>query len=103
MESKKFFVTAAICAALLGIGGTSSAAEISSDYSTLQVESQELAWGRPGPGRFQPPPQHHRRDNGPRDMRRTGGGYGGYGYDRGRYETRRETRVTVVRRSSVRI
>ena len=60
MKGKKFLVTAMACAALmLGFGGTTSAAEITNDISTLQVESQELSshWGS---HRHSPPPRHHR-------------------------------------------
>lgn len=106
MEGKKFLVAAITCAMLtLGIGGTSSAAEISSDFSTLQVENQELSWGRPGPRHQPPPPPRHRQEI-RRDTRNTGynnrnAGYNNRGgYTSGRHETRQ---VTVIRRSSVRI
>ena len=57
MNGKKFLVTAVTCAAfMLGLSGTTSAAEVSKDFSTLQVESQDFAgrWGNPG--RHYPPP-----------------------------------------------
>lgn len=99
MKGKKFLVAAITCATLiLGIGGTSSAAEISSDFSTLQVENQELAWGRPNHRHQPPPPPRHRQEI-RRDTRNTGYNNRG-GYTSGRYETRQ---VTVIRRSSVRI
>ena len=65
VNGKKFLVTAITCSALmLGFSGTSSASEITNDFSTLQVESQDLSrhWGTPV--RHYPPhhsyqPQHH--------------------------------------------
>ena len=103
MTGKRFLVATVFCAMLLGIGSISSAAEISSDFSTLQIESQELAWGNRGSGRFQPPPPppHPQRNNsGSRDMRRTGNNRGGYNYDRSGRDTRQ---ITVVRRGGYRI
>ena len=83
MKGKNLFVAAIACATLLlGFSGTSSAAEFSTDLSTLQVESQELAYVRRDPRRMQPPPPP------PRVVRRT--------------ETRvvRQTERRVVRRTT---
>ena len=62
----KTFLTAAILGAILtfGISDTSSAAELSSDFSTMQVESQVLSSHHrhripPPPP---PPPPSHRYD-----------------------------------------
>ena len=94
MKGKKFLVTAMACAALmLGFGGTTSAAEIKNDISTLQVESQELSRHL---GRNYPPPRHrqpvHREIH--REYHQTGWANSG---------RRSGGSVTTVRRSTTRV
>ena len=62
MKVAKILTVVIICAMFtFGIGGTSSAATLSNDLSTLQVENQELAARHPvQPHRFPPPPPTHR-------------------------------------------
>ena len=72
MGGKKFLITAVTCATLLGISGTIASAEISSDFSTLKVENQELAW-RGGPRSQPPPPQHSMGRGGSRESNYKGG------------------------------
>ncbi len=62
MKGKTFLAAAILCTALIfGLNGTSSAAELSSDIATMQVESKVLSHHHrhmPPP----PPPPHHRYD-----------------------------------------
>lgn len=77
MKANKILVSAIVGAMLtLGIGSTSSAVELSSDFSTLQVESQQTL------------SRHHHRmppHQGNRHYDRHGGGFGhtSYGPNRG--------------------
>ena len=60
----KTFLTAAILGAILtfDLSGTSSAAELSSDFSTMQVESQVLSSHHRHRMPPPPPPPSHRYD-----------------------------------------
>lgn len=96
MKLKTFLMTAIMCGALfVGLSGTTSAAELSKDFSTLNVENQELAAKRQpifgghiyNPSRHRDnrhyaPPRHH-------DYDRTGSRNN---YDRNRYERDRYDR-----------
>lgn len=96
MKGKNFLVTAAVCAALmLGLSGTTSAADITRDFSTLQVESQNLSrhWG--GSRSHYPPPHHH----GHHEMGRGGTHQTSWG-NSGR---RSGGSFTTIKRSSTRI
>ena len=89
MKGKKFLVTAMACAALmLGISGTTSAAELTSNISTLKVESQDLSSHRGSP----PPPRHHREIHS--GYRQTSWGNSG---------RRSGGSVTTVKRSTTRV
>lgn len=99
MKLKTFFMTAIMCGALfVGLSGTTSAAELSKDFSTLNVITQELAARRVpifGGHRYNPshhrdrrhydPPRHH-------DYDRTGSRnrYDRERYDRNRYNRNRD-------------
>ena len=107
MKANKIFISAIVGAMLtFGIGSTSSAAELSSDFSTLQVESQQTLSNHHH--RMPTPPPRH--DN--RHYDRHGGNFGrtSYGPNRGggNYNSPRNTRsgsrnVNVnVRRTEVR-
>ena len=90
MKANKIFISAIVGAMLtFGIGSTSSAAELSSDLSTLQVESQQTLSHHHSPHHRVPP--HH--DN--RHYDRQGGNFGNtsYGSNRGgNYNSPRNTR-----------
>lgn len=96
MKGKTFLMAAILSAVLtFGISGTSSAAELSSNFSTMQVESQVLSHHhRHIPP---PPPRHHHYD-------REYYGRTGYGnrHDNNRYSKTRNKKVninvTVIRR-----
>lgn len=86
MKGKLFLTAAIICAALtFGISSTSSAAERSSDFATMQVEPQLLSnrSRRVAPVPPPPPPRHH-RDR----------------YERDRYDDYRRTNYRNSRRYS---
>lgn len=90
----KTFLMAAILGAVLtfGISGTSSAAELSSNFFTMQVESQELS----NRHRMPPPPPPHRYD---RDRYSDYGRTGYSRYSKPKTSVRRvNVNVTVTRR-----
>ncbi|MBQ9487258.1 MAG: hypothetical protein IJU91_05610 [Selenomonadaceae bacterium] len=85
MKFKIFLTAAIICAALtFGISSTTSAAELSSDFATMQVESQVLSnrSRRIAPVPPPPPPRHR------------------YDRDRDRYDDYRRTGYSNSRRYS---
>ncbi len=79
MKFKIFFTATILCAALtFGISSTTSAAELSSDFATMQVESQVLSNRSRRIAPYPPPPPH--RDRYDRDR-----------YNRDRYDDYRRT------------
>ena len=109
MNGKKFLVTAIACAAfMLGLSGTTSAADITSDFSTLQVESQDLSrhWGDsrrnyPHPHHPQPPRHHGHHEMGRGGTHHTGWGNSHKGW--GNSGRRSGGSVTTISRRSTRI
>lgn len=95
MKGKTFLTAAIICAALtLGISSTSSAAELSSDFATMQVESQVLSHHR---HRVAPPPRRRYDRDRYEDYRRTN--YGNSRYRNSRTSVRRvNINISVTRR-----
>lgn len=109
MKGKNFLVTAIACAALmLGFSGTTSAAEVTNNFSTLQVESQDLSrhWGYPrrhDPHQPQPPRHHGNYDMGRGGHYQTG--WGNSGRNSGRRSggsvttiSKRSTKIVVMPR-----
>lgn len=87
MKANKILVSAIVGSILtFGIGSTSSAAELSSDFSTLQVESQQTLSHHHSP--------HHRIHPSHHDNRHGGNfGHTSYGPNRGgSYNSPRNTR-----------
>ena len=89
MKLKTFIMTAIMCGALfVGLGGTTSATELSKDFSALNVVTQELA-SRQAPIRYIPPRNSKRHYEPPRrdDYDRTG--------NRNNYNRNRDRNVTI--------
>ena len=105
MNGKKFLVTAIACAAfMLGLSGTTSAADITSDFSTLQVESQDLSrhWGDSRRNYPHHPQPHHPQPSHHPGARNVGhGGYHQAGW--GNSGRRSGGSVTTISRRSTRI
>ncbi len=72
MKGKLFLTAAIICAALtFGVSSTTSAAELSSDFATMQVEPQVLSNRSRRIAPYPPPPRHRYERDRYDDYRRT--------------------------------
>ena len=98
MRGKIFLTAAILCAALtFGISGTTSAAELSSDLATMQVEPQVLSQRRTRVPPPPPPPPSRQRYERHEYYGRTG--YGNSRYRQPRTTTRRvNINISVTRR-----